>query len=164
MATNLRNTSSNLIGNISDAGNLKIGIVISEWHTDVTESLFNGALTTLLKHGVKEENIIKHFVPGSFELSLGAQFLAEYTDVDAVICFGCVIQGETPHFTFVCESVTQGITALNLKYNKPFIFGVLTTNTLEQAIERSGGKLGNKGDDCALAALKMIEMKNDLAQ
>jgi 6,7-dimethyl-8-ribityllumazine synthase len=92
---------------------------------------------------------------GSFELTLGAQFLAEYDDLDAVICLGCVIQGETPHFTYICQGVTQGITQLNLEYNIPFIFGVLTTNTQQQAIDRAGGKHGNKGDEAAVTAIKM---------
>jgi 6,7-dimethyl-8-ribityllumazine synthase len=100
-------------------------------------------------------------VPGSFELTLGAQFLAEYDDLDAIICLGCVIQGETPHFTYICQGVTQGITQLNLEYNLPFIFGVLTTNTRQQAIDRAGGKLGNKGDEAAVTAIKMAALQRE---
>jgi 6,7-dimethyl-8-ribityllumazine synthase len=100
-------------------------------------------------------------VPGSFELTLGAQFLAEYDDLDAVLCLGCVIQGETPHFTYICQGVTQGITQLNMEYNLPFIFGVLTTLNQQQAIDRAGGKLGNKGDEAAITAIKMAALQRD---
>ncbi|MDQ1296607.1 MAG: 6,7-dimethyl-8-ribityllumazine synthase, partial [Bacteroidota bacterium] len=117
---------------------------------------------TLKKHGATENNIIIKHVPGSFELTAGAQFLAEYDDLDAVICLGCVIQGETPHFTYICQGVTQGITQLNLDYNLPFIFGVLTTNTYEQAAERAGGIHGNKGDEAAVTAIKMAAMQQEM--
>jgi len=100
-------------------------------------------------------------VPGTFELTLGAQLMAE-KEVDAVICLGCVIQGETPHFDYICQGVTQGITQLNMNYNIPIVFGVLTTNTLEQAQDRSGGKHGNKGDEAAITAIKMVQLKRDL--
>jgi 6,7-dimethyl-8-ribityllumazine synthase len=111
---------------------------------------------------VEEEDIIVKHVPGSFELTLGAQLLAENTNVDAVICLGCVIQGETRHFDFICNSVTHGITEHNINYNMPFIFGVLTTGTQEQALERAGGKHGNKGDEAAITALKMIALQKEL--
>ena len=101
-------------------------------------------------------------MPGSFELTLGAQFLAEYDDLDAVICLGCVIQGETPHFTYICQGVTQGITQLNLEYNIPFIFGVLTTLNKQQALERAGGKYGNKGDEAAITAIKMADLQHGM--
>ena len=162
MATNLKNLSDYDPKTIPSAENMKFGIVVSEWNTEITESLFNGAYNTLLKHGVKKENIIKKYVPGSFELTLGAQLLAENTDVNAIICLGCIIQGETRHFDFICQGVTNGITQLNIKYNKPFIFGVLTTNNQQQAIDRAGGKYGNKGDEAAVAAIKMIALKNNL--
>ena len=112
----------------------------------------------------KEENILKKFVPGSFELTLGAQFMAEYTEVDAIICLGSVIRGETPHFDYICRGVTHGITELNLTYNMPVIFGVLTTDTLQQAKERAGGKHGNKGDEAAVAAIKMAVLQKDLSK
>ncbi len=108
-----------------------------------------------------DKNIVIKHVPGSFELTLGAQFLAEYDDLDAVICLGCVIQGETPHFTFICQGVTQGITQLNMEYNLPFIFGVLTTENLQQAIDRAGGKHGNKGDEAAVTAIKMAALQRE---
>lgn len=115
-----------------------------------------GVIETLLNHNVKRENIIKKSVPGSFELSLGAQWLAAEKNIDAIICLGCVIQGETRHFEFICQAVAQGITQVGLKFNKPVIFGVLTTNTHQQALDRAGGKHGNKGDEAAATAIKML--------
>ncbi|MGI6073488.1 MAG: 6,7-dimethyl-8-ribityllumazine synthase [Fermentimonas sp.] len=158
MATNLHNLSQYDPQAIPSGEGRKVAIVVSEWNSQITNSLLNGAFQTLVKFGVREEDIIVEYVPGSFELTYGAKLLLKKTDVDAAIILGCVIQGETPHFTFVCESVTQGITELNLKYKKPVIFGLLTTNTLQQAIDRSGGKHGNKGDEAAITALKMIEL------
>ncbi|MDX2414381.1 MAG: 6,7-dimethyl-8-ribityllumazine synthase, partial [Bacteroidales bacterium] len=105
--------------------------------------------------------VIKH-VPGSFELPLAGQYIAEYDDVDAVICLGCVIQGETPHFTYICQGVTQSIASLNLEYNIPFIFGLLTCDTQQQAIDRSGGKHGNKGDEAAVTAIKMAALQSEM--
>jgi 6,7-dimethyl-8-ribityllumazine synthase len=144
---------------VPDAGEMRFGIVVSDWNKEVTWSLLEGAVNTLKKHGATEKNIVVKHVPGSFELTLGAQFLAEYDDLDAVICLGCVIQGETPHFTYICQGVTQGITQLNLEYNLPFIFGVLTTNNQQQAADRAGGKLGNKGDEAAITAIKMAALQ-----
>lgn len=150
------------VNSVPSATNMKFGIVVAEWNREITFALANGAVETLKKHGAKEDNIILKYVPGSFELPLGAQFLAEYGNVDAVIILGCVIQGETRHFDYICEGVTQGTMNLNLKYNKPFIFGLLTTNNQQQAIDRSGGKLGNKGDEAAVTAIKMVHLKNSL--
>lgn len=147
---------------IPDAGHMRFGIVVSDWNIDVTGALLAGAKNTLLKHGAFKENIIVIHVPGSFELTLGGQFMAEYEDLDAVICLGCVVQGETPHFTYICQSVTQGITQLNLDYNIPFIFGVLTTETQQQAADRAGGKYGNKGDEAAVAAIKMAALQRGM--
>jgi 6,7-dimethyl-8-ribityllumazine synthase len=148
--------------NVPDGSGFRMGIVVSEWNIEVTGSLLDGAIKTLKQYGVTDEDIVVRHVPGSFELTLGAQFLAEYDDLDAVICLGCVIQGETPHFTYICQGVTQGITQLNMEYNIPFIFGVLTTNTLQQAIDRSGGIHGNKGDEAAITALKMASLHRDM--
>jgi 6,7-dimethyl-8-ribityllumazine synthase len=148
--------------NVPDAWMMRFGIVVSDWNKEVTWSLLEGAVNTLKKHRAADKNIIIKHVPGSFELTLGAQFLAEYDDVDAVICLGCVIQGETPHFTYICQGVTQGITQLNMEYNIPFVFGVLTTSTLQQAIDRAGGKLGNKGDEAAITAIKMAALQNEM--
>lgn len=147
---------------VPDASKMRFGIVVSDWNSDVTWSLLEGAVNTLKKHGANDKDIIIKHVPGSFELTLGAQFIAEYDDVDAVICLGCVIQGETPHFNFICHSVTQGITQLNMEYNIPFIFGVLTTNTNQQAVERAGGKHGNKGDEAAVTAIKMAVLQSNM--
>jgi len=147
---------------VPDARNMRFGIVVSDWNRDVTRALLDGAVNTLKKHGTAEENIVVKHVPGSFELTLGAQWLAEYDDLDGVICLGCVIQGETPHFTYICQSVTQGITQLNLDYNIPFIFGVLTTLNLQQALERAGGKHGNKGEEAAVTAIKMAALQREM--
>ena len=144
------------------AGNMRFGIVVSDWNNDITWSLLDGSVKTLKKHKAKDKNIIIKHVPGSFELTLGAQFLAEYEDLDAVICLGCIIRGETPHFKYICQGVTQGITQLNLDYNIPFIFGVLTTDSHIQAKERAGGKYGNKGDEAAITAIKMAALQREM--
>jgi 6,7-dimethyl-8-ribityllumazine synthase len=147
---------------IPSASKMRFGIVVADWNREITWALLEGATETLKKHGVKKDSLIVKHVPGTFELTLGAQFLAEYDDLDGIICLGCVIQGETPHFTYICQGVTYGITKLNMEYNIPFIFGVLTTNTLQQAIDRSGGKHGNKGVEAAITAIKMATLQNEL--
>jgi 6,7-dimethyl-8-ribityllumazine synthase len=157
MASAYQNLSSGHLGSVPDASAMRIGIVVSEWNLTVTEKMLEGACCTLKKHGVQPENILVGHVPGSFELTFGARRMAENLQVDAVIVLGCVIKGDTPHFDYVCSSVTQGVTELNLRYNIPFIFGVLTTSTLEQAEERCGGIYGNKGDEAAFTAIKMID-------
>jgi 6,7-dimethyl-8-ribityllumazine synthase len=146
---------------VPDASDMRFGIVVSDWNMEVTWALLEGAVNTLKKHGTATKNIVIKHVPGSFELTLGAQFLAEYDDLDAVICLGCVIQGETPHFNYICQGVTQGITQLNLEYNLPFIFGVLTTLDQQQAVDRAGGKHGNKGDEAAVTAIKMAALQRE---
>lgn len=156
------NLSAYNSGNIPDAGEMRFGIVVSDWNNEITWSLLEGAVKILRKHGATEDNIVIKHVPGSFELTLGAQFLAEYDDLDAIICLGCIIQGETPHFTYICQGVTQGITQLNLEYNIPFVFGVLTTINLQQAKDRSGGKHGNKGDEAAVTAIKMAALQREM--
>ncbi len=156
------NLSSYNPDDVPDASDMCFGIVVSDWNREVTWALLDGAVSTLKKHGAKEKNIIVKHVPGSYELTLGAQFLAEYSDQDAIICLGCVIQGETPHFTYICQGVTYGITQLNMEYNIPFIFGVLTTNSQEQATDRSGGKHGNKGDEAAVTAIKMAALQSNM--
>lgn len=148
--------------NVPNAARMRFGIVVSDWNREITLSLLDGAVKTLRKHGAAEKNIIVKHVPGSFELTIGAQMVAEYLDVDAIICLGCVIQGETPHFTYICQGVTQGITQLNLEYNIPFIFGVLTVNNKQQASDRSGGVHGNKGDEAAITAIKMAALQSEL--
>jgi 6,7-dimethyl-8-ribityllumazine synthase len=154
MATTL---SSFDFDNVPDASKMRVGIVAAEWNSFITNNLLSGAYEILRKYGVAENNIQIFKVPGSFELTFGAQQLIKYGDVDAVIVLGCVIRGGTPHFDYVCSSVTQGITELNSIQDIPVIFGVLTTDNLEQAQERAGGKLGNKGEESAISAIKMID-------
>ncbi|HVN59460.1 MAG TPA: 6,7-dimethyl-8-ribityllumazine synthase [Bacteroidales bacterium] len=148
---------------VPDASEMRFGIVVSDWNSDITFALLGGAISSLKRHGTDENNIIVRHVPGSFELTLGAQLIAENEDVDAVICLGCVIQGETPHFTYICQGVTMGITQLNIDYNIPFIFGVLTTDNLQQAKDRAGGSLGNKGDEAAITAIKMAALQRGMS-
>ena len=161
MASEQKNLSTFEGTEIPNAEKMKFGIVWAEWNHTITEALMKGAYNTLLKHGTKKENIITQTVPGAFELTLGAQYMAEFTQVDAIICIGCVIQGDTKHFDFICDSVAKGITDLNIKFNKPFIFGVLTVNNQQQAEDRTGGKHGNKGDEAAVTAIKMLGLKNN---
>ena len=162
MATVDRNLSEYNKDLIPDGSQFKIGIVISEWNSQITENLAKGAIDTLITNQVKSDNINVRYVPGTFELPLGAQYLCEYLDLDGVIAIGTVIQGETKHFDYVCEGATKGLTDVNLKYNIPVSFCVLTDNNIQQSIERSGGKHGNKGIECAVACLKMIALKKDL--
>lgn len=134
----------------------KIAIVVAEWNDEITEALYEGAVQSLLSSGIKKANIIRKVVPGSFELSLGGLWMAEQKDIDAVICLGCVIQGDTPHFDYICQAVAYGITEAGLRTKKPVIFGVLTTLNKTQALERAGGKYGNKGEEAAITALQML--------
>lgn len=136
MATAYQNLSAYDFDSVPDASDMTIGIVVSEWNTNITEKLLIGAINTLEKHGVKPENIITRRVPGSFELTFGAKRLAESKELNAIIILGCVVKGDTPHFDYVCSGVTQGITELNLMYDIPFIFGLLTTDTMEQSEDR----------------------------
>lgn len=145
---------------IPNAKSFRFGIVVSEWNSEITGSMHQGAIETFLDCGAEKENIISWEVPGSFELVYGCKKMIESQKLDAIIAIGNVIQGETKHFDFVCEGVTQGIVDLNIKYDIPVIFCVLTDNTRQQSIERSGGKLGNKGIECAVAAIKMAAIKN----
>jgi 6,7-dimethyl-8-ribityllumazine synthase len=138
----------------------RIGIVAAEWNPEITNALQEGAKQYLLKSGIKEENILIHHVPGSFELPLAAQFLFEMSHVDAVICIGCLVKGETDHYHYISDAVSKGILNVSLKYNKPAGFGVLTVDTIKQAKDRAGGKLGNKGEEAADAVLKMLALKD----
>ena len=158
MASSLKNLSDYDIQSVPEGSEFKVAVVVSEWNIEVTGALKDGAVKTLKKHGVKEENILVKFVPGSFELTHGAKIIIDQTSVNAVICLGCVIQGETRHFEFICQSVAQGLKDVALKYDKPVIFGVLTTDTFQQALDRAGGKYGNKGDEAAITAIKMINL------
>jgi len=145
---------------IPNAKSFRFGIVVSEWNPEITKNLHQGAIDALLDCGADQENIITWDVPGSFELVYGCKKMIQTAQLDAIIAIGNVIQGETKHFDFVCEGVTQGIVDLNIKYDVPVIFCVLTDNTKQQSLDRSGGKHGNKGIECAIAAIKMAALKN----
>ena len=157
MATINNNLSDFNKDSFPNSSDMRIGIVVSQWNNKITDGLFNGAFTTLIESGVSENNIEKIEVPGSFELIFGAKILSR-NEVDAIICLGSVIQGETKHFDYVCQAVSNGIKDLNITLDIPVIFGVLTDNTMEQAINRSGGKHGNKGIEAAVTAIKMAHL------
>lgn len=140
-----------------DLSKKKFAIVVAEWNEEITDALYQSAASCLVENGVKAKNIIRKNVPGSFELSLGALWMANEKSIDAVICLGCVIQGDTPHFDYICQAVAYGITEAGLKTSKPVIFGVLTTLNKQQALERAGGKFGNKGEEAAITAIKMLD-------
>ena len=161
MATRNHNLSDYDINSVPPAQGMKVGIVVSEWNDNVTGALLNGAVTTLQKHGVAPDDIHVETVPGSFELIHGSQLMAK-TDVDAVIAIGCVIRGDTPHFDYICQGTTQGLAHLNATGNKPIIYGLITTNDMQQALDRCGGRMGNKGDECAVTAIKMIALSRTL--
>lgn len=158
MATVNKNLSVYDKTTIPNAKDLRFGIVVSEWNSQITEGLFTGALEALLDCGTKSENIVRWNVPGSFELTFGCKKMITDLDIDAVIAIGSVIQGETKHFDFVCSATAQGIKDLNVLYDTPAVFCVLTDNTLLQAQERSGGIHGNKGTEAAIAAIKMATL------
>ncbi len=159
--TNLSNYNKPSVPN---AKSFRFGIVVSEWNSEITDNLHKGAIEALLENGAIQDNIITWHVPGSFELVYGCKKMIETEKLDAIIAIGNVIQGETKHFDFVCNGVTQGITELNLNYDVPVIFCVLTDNTKQQSLDRSGGKLGNKGIECAIVAIKMAAIKNKNVQ
>ena len=157
MATALHHLSDYDPANVPDASNMCFGIVVSEWNSEITDALLKGAVDTLEKHGTLPENIHIRRVHGSFELIYGAQQMCKNDGFDAVIILGSVIRGETPHFDYICQGVTYGISHLNVVQNIPVIYGLLTTDTLEQAKNRCGGSFGNKGDECAIDAIKMAK-------
>ncbi len=162
MATEGNNLSAYDKKTIPNAKDFRFGIVVSEWNTSITEGLFQGAFDALKDCGVINENIVRWNVPGSFELIYGCKRMTQsYDMLDAVIAIGTVIQGETKHFDFVCQGVTQGIKDLNIQGDIPVIFCVLTDNTLQQSIDRSGGKHGNKGTEAAIAAIKMAQLRKE---
>ena len=161
MALSIYNVE-NLSRQIPDAQGMRIGIVVSEWNDNITQELLNGAVNTLEKYGVSKDDIIVKSVPGSFELVYGCAQLVKSNLVDAVIAIGCVIRGDTPHFDYISSGVTQGIANLNQSNDIPVVFGVLTTNNLQQAEERSGGIIGNKGDEFAVTAIKMADFLRSL--
>jgi 6,7-dimethyl-8-ribityllumazine synthase len=158
MATELQNLSVYNPESVPDASDLHFAVVVSEWNPEITGKLKDGAYNTLLKHGAKPENITVVYVPGSFELVYAAKRIVGNTHPHAVIALGCVVRGETPHFDYVCAGVTQGFSSLNTEGDIPYIFGLLTTDNQQQAIDRAGGKHGNKGDECAITAIKMAAL------
>lgn len=160
MAT--KNLSEYKLEQLEIINDVSIGIVVSEWNKEVTEKLLQGALDTFKEHGLKEDQIQIETVPGSYELPLGAQMMIEYAEVDAVLCLGAVIQGETRHFEFISQAVAQGVNRVSLDYTTPVIFGVLTPDNQEQALARAGGKHGNKGVEAAATALKMLSLEYKL--
>lgn len=155
MASSIKNLSDFSHIQVVDASPFKFAIVVAQWNAEITGALLNGAISGLEKHGAKESNIEVIEVPGSFELTSGADLALRNQSFDAVICLGCVIQGETRHFDFICHAVANGVSNVGLKYNKPVIFGVLTTDNLQQALDRAGGKHGNKGEEAAITAIQM---------
>ncbi len=162
MASELKNLSTFSTENLPDSSHHRFALVVAEWNAEVTEALYDGAYQTLLNHGAKAEHIVRGNVPGSYELTLAAQWFAQRDDIDAVICLGCVIQGETKHNDYINHAVAQGLTNVGLKTGKPIIFGVLTPNDQQQAIDRAGGKHGNKGDEAAMTAIKMLGLMSKL--
>lgn len=162
MATYLKNLSDFSGSEIPLAAPYRFGIVVAEWNAEITNALYQGAYSSLMANGALAENIETYPVPGSFELTSGADILLKTGRFDAVICLGCVIQGETRHFDFICNAVANGISNVSIKYSKPVIFGVLTTDNQQQAIDRAGGKHGNKGDEAAFTAIKMADLAKTL--
>lgn len=162
MATALHNLSEYEMASVPPAEGMRFGIVVSEWNHNITGALLEGAHATLLKNGVKEDDIVVMTVPGSFELVYGSAQMAKSGKVDAVIAIGCVIRGDTPHFDYICQGATQGLADLNTHGDVPVIYGLLTCNNLQQAQDRAGGILGNKGDECAVTAIKMVHYKRTL--
>ncbi|HEY1054545.1 MAG TPA: 6,7-dimethyl-8-ribityllumazine synthase [Emticicia sp.] len=159
MSSAHKNLSVFSTSGLPDVSQKKFAIIVAEWNSEITEALFEGAYQTLLDNGAKEENIVRANVPGSFELSFGSQVFAQKADIDAVIALGCVIQGETKHNDYINHAVAGGLTEVALKYNKPVIFGVLTPNNQQQALDRAGGIHGNKGDEAAITAIKMLGLQ-----
>ena len=157
MATALHNLSDYDFDQVPDASNMCFGLVVAEWNPEITGALLEGTVSTLEKHGALPENIIVKTVPGSFELIYGASQMTRNDRYDAIIVLGSVIRGETPHFDYICQGVTQGISQLNATNDIPIVYGLLTTDNLQQAKDRSGGRLGNKGDECAVVAIKMAK-------
>lgn len=166
MSTRDRNLSDYHPESIPDASRMKFGIIVSDYNQDITTSLLDACIVTLKKHGVLAQNIDCIRVPGSFELVSGADLYLQsrQRSIDAVICLGCVIKGETRHDEYINHAIAQGITGLNTSFHIPVIFGVLTTNTLEQALARAGGKAGNKGVESAIAAIRMANLRRELSK
>ncbi|HEV7380185.1 MAG TPA: 6,7-dimethyl-8-ribityllumazine synthase [Dyadobacter sp.] len=157
-----KNLSVFTTNDLPDISTKKFALVVAEWNDEITEKLFEGAYQTLIQYGALAQNIERGNVPGSFELTLGAHWYAQREDIDAVIAIGVVIQGETKHNDYINHAVAQGITNISIQNNKPVIFGVLTPNNMQQAIDRAGGVHGNKGDEAAMTAIKMVGLKSKI--
>lgn len=149
---------------VPSAKGLSFGIVAASWNSNVTDALLEGAINTLVEAGAKKKDIMVKRVPGAYELTMGAQLMCEHTNVDAVIVLGAIVKGGTPHFDFIAQGVTQGINAVALEYNTPIAFGVLTTNNMEEAVDRAGGKFGNKGEEAAATAIVMAKLKMEMEE
>jgi 6,7-dimethyl-8-ribityllumazine synthase len=162
LATYLKNLSKHDASKVPSTEDMRFAILVSEWNPEITGALRDGAVKTLRKYGVSKDDIVVRHVPGTFELTVAAKWMAERCEFDGIICLGCVIRGETPHFDYVCQAVTQGLTALNVQLGIPFVFGVLTTDNLEQAQDRAGGKHGNKGIEAAVTAIKMAALQREV--
>ena len=164
MSSALKNLSKYDEPQLTSAGEMTFGIVLSDWNAPITHSLYEGCYNTLIKHGAKKENIHTIQVPGAFELTVGGAMLAAKHQLDAVICLGCVIKGETSHNEYINQSVAMGLTNLSIATGKPFIFGLLTPNNEQQALDRAGGKYGNKGVEAAVTAIRMADLKQNLGK
>lgn len=149
---------------VPSAKGMSFGIVAASWNSKVTDALLEGALSILIEAGAKKKDILVKRVPGAYELTMGAQLMCEHTNVDAVIVLGAIVKGGTPHFDFIAQGVTQGINAVTLEYNTPIAFGVLTTNNMEEAEDRAGGKYGNKGEEAAATAIVMAKLKMEMEE
>ncbi|HLG03156.1 MAG TPA: 6,7-dimethyl-8-ribityllumazine synthase [Bacteroidia bacterium] len=158
----MKNLSDTGTSNVPSGSGKRIAVIIAEWNSEITFAMRDAAVSTLQKHGCDDTNVVVHYVPGTFELTLGSLWAAMHADTDAVIAIGCVVRGETPHFDYICKAVSYGITELNVNLRKPVIFAVLTTENLEQAKERAGGKYGNKGEEAAITALKMLALRSSM--
>lgn len=161
MATAYHHLSDYDAQSVPSASGMRFGIVVADWNDRFTYSMADAAIETLKLHGAAQENIVVKHVPGSFELIFGAKWMVEKGNVDAVIAIGCVVRGDTPHFDYICQGTTQGLAELNLRGDVPVIYGLLTCNTMEQAEARTGGILGNKGTECAVTAIKMVDYKHN---
>ena len=159
MTTDLSKYDANTLPNADVLKRQRYAIIVADWNSEITFALAQGAIDTFRKHGVEEENILVQHVPGTVELTYAAaRMIEEYADMDAIVVIGCVIQGDTPHFDYVCQSVTQGVTILNAQGNVPVIFSVLNTLDKQQALDRAGGRLGNKGVEGAYTAIRMANL------
>lgn len=164
MASSLHNLSDYDPKSVPSAEGMRFAIVVSEWNSKITLALMQGAVDTLMANGARKDDIQVRTVPGSFELIYGSAQMVKSGQVDAVIAIGCVIRGDTPHFDYICQGTTQGLSELNVRYDVPVIYGLLTCNNMDQAEDRCGGILGNKGDECAVTAIKMVNYRRQLFQ